>query len=248
MTPTTNSSNNNEKEKTNRTLQLTPLLPYSNCLENSSTLEYKLLACLLLSALRIVYCTGNVAIPCYAVRYTIAAAERSSFWAVGTCLPAFLILKRPFLTLSGDDDQLNADICIQTHSPIVVAPTFPWKTMKLWQNSTNRIQKSRGQQWTWPTPVWKSSIIKSILGFERALASASYSRNRITPSWTLSGLYEYCLSAANSIWSHCLISWSPAGLETRPVTNKTYVKVLYHLKKNQLFYISWKISERKEIG
>ena len=138
MTPTTNSSNNNEKEKTNRTLQLTPLLPYSNCLENSSTLEYKLLACLLLSALRIVYCTGNVAIPCYAVRYTIGAAERSSFWAVGTCLPAFLILKRPFLALSDDDDQFDIDICLHNHSKIVVAPTFLRETIKFWQNSTKR--------------------------------------------------------------------------------------------------------------
>ena len=193
------------------------------------------------------YCTGNVVIPCYAVRYTIGAAERSSFWAVGTCLPAFLILKRPFLALSDDDDQFDIDICLHNHSKIVVAPTFLRETIKFWQNSTKRTQKSRGQQWTWPTPVWKSSIIKLISGFERALASASHSRNRITPSWMLSGLYAYCLSAANPIWSHCLISWSPAGLETRPVINKTYVKVLYHLKRNQLFYISWKTSERQEI-
>ena len=165
MTPTTNSSNNNEKEKTNRTLQLTPLLPYSNCLENSSTLEYKLLACLLLSTLRIVYCTGNVAIPCYAVRYTIGAAERSSFWAVGTCLPAFLILKRPFLALSDNDDQFDIHICIYAHPKTVVAPTFLRETLQIWHNSTKRTQRSRGQQWTWPTPVWKSSRINLISGF-----------------------------------------------------------------------------------
>ena len=165
MTPTTNSSNNNEKEKTNRTLQLTPLLPYSNCLENSSTLEYKLLACLLLSTLRIVYCTGNVAIPCYAVRYTIGAAERSSFWAVGTCLPAFFILKRPFLALSDNDDQFDIHICTYAHPKTVVAPTFLRDTLQIWHNPRKRTQRSRGQQWTWPTPVWKSSRINLISGF-----------------------------------------------------------------------------------
>ena len=63
LTPTTNRSNNNETKRQIGHLNSRRFSPSYNCLENSSTL-----ACLLLSVLRIVYCTENVVIPCYAVQ------------------------------------------------------------------------------------------------------------------------------------------------------------------------------------